>query len=77
MPVHKKKDATDKTNYRPVSILPILSKVLGKVMYMQLFDYMENILNQLLCGFRKAHSTQHVLFGLIQSWQKSLMSQDS
>ena len=33
---------------------------------------MENFLNQLLCGFRKAHSTQHVLFRLIQSWQKVL-----
>ena len=33
---------------------------------------MENFLNQLLCGFRKAHSTQHALFRLIQSWQKEL-----
>ena len=31
---------------------------------------MENVLNQLLCGFRKAHSTQYALFRLIQSWQK-------
>ena len=72
MPVHKKKDLTDKTNYRPVSILPLLSKVLEKVMYIQLYDYMENFLNQLLCGFREAHSTQHALFRLIQSWQKEL-----
>ena len=41
-------------------------------MYIQLYDYMENFLNQLLCGFRKAHSTQHALFRLIQSWQKEL-----
>ena len=47
-PVHKKKDATDKTNYRPVSILPLLSKVFEKVMYIQLYGYMENFLNQLL-----------------------------
>ena len=33
---------------------------------------MENILNNLLCIFRKAHSTQHALFRLIQSWQKEL-----
>ena len=33
---------------------------------------MGNFLNQLLCGFRKAHSTQHALFRLIQSWQKEL-----
>ena len=72
MPVHKKKDPADKTNYRPVSILPLLSKVLEKVMYIQLCHYMENFLNQLLCGFRKVHSTQHVLFRLIQSRQKEL-----
>ena len=29
-------------------------------------------MNQLLFGFRKAHSTQHALFRLIQSWQKEL-----
>ena len=55
-----------------MSILPLLSKVFEKVMYIQLYDYMENFLNQLLCDFRKAHSTQHALFRLIQSWQKEL-----
>ena len=72
MPVHKKKDPTDKTNYSPVSILTLLSKVFEKVMYMQLYDYMENFLSHILCGFRKAHSTQRALFRLIQSWQKEL-----
>ena len=33
---------------------------------------MECFLNRLLCGFRKAHSTQHTLFRLIQSWQEQL-----
>ena len=33
VPVHKKKDPTDKCNYRPVSILPPLSKVFGKIIY--------------------------------------------
>ena len=45
-------------------------------MYMQLFDYMEIFLNQLLFGLRKAHSTQHVLFRFFQSIQKEL-DQDS
>ena len=29
-------------------------------------------LNKLLCGFRKAHSAQHVLSNLLQNWQKEL-----
>ena len=77
VPVHKKKDATDKTNYRPISILPLLSKVFEKVMYIQLYDYMENFLNQLICGFRKAHSTQHAYLDSSSHGKKSLMSQDS
>ena len=72
MSVHKKKDPTDKTNYRPVSILPLLSKVFEKLMYMQSYDYTENCWNELLRGFRKACSTQHALFRLIQSLQKEI-----
>ena len=34
--------------------------------YEQLYDYMEKFLSELLCGFRKAHSTQHTLFGILQ-----------
>ena len=43
-------------------------------MYDQLYEYAETFLNKLLCGFRKAHSTQHALFRLLQKWQKELDS---
>ena len=33
---------------------------------------MNNFLNELLCGFRKADSRQHALFKLLQPWQKEL-----
>ena len=68
----KKEDPFDKSNYRPVSILPLLSKVYEKVIYNQWPDYSESFLNNILCGFRKAHSTQHVLFKLLQSLQQVL-----
>ena len=71
-PVHKKDDPTDKTNFRPVSVLPLLSKVFERVIYNQLGKYMDKFLNKLLCRFRKAHSTQHALFKLLQRWQKEL-----
>ena len=60
--VHKKKDTTDKCNCRPLSILPLLSKVFEKIMCDQICIYMNNFLKELLCGFRKAHSIQHALF---------------
>ena len=37
-PIHKKKDKSDKTNYRPVSILPNISKIYEKLIYNQLYD---------------------------------------
>ena len=65
--VHKKENSTDKTNYRFVSVLQLLSKVFDEVMYLN------NCLNDLLCGFRKVHSTQNALFSLIQSRKKELV----
>ena len=73
-PVFKKLDPSDKANCRPVSILPLVSKVFEKIMYNQLDEYIEHFLNQLLCGFRRAHSIQHALFRLLQKWQKELDS---
>ena len=72
VPVHKKKDPIDKCSYRPVSVLLLLSKVFEKIMYDQLYIYMNNFFNELLCGFCKAYSTQHVLSKLLQAWQKEL-----
>ena len=52
-PVYKKYDSTDKTNYRPISILPSLSNVLEKILYKQIDSFFEHKLSNLLCGFRK------------------------
>ena len=71
-PIFKKDDPFDKANYRPVSILPSISKVYERLIYNQLSEYSESFLSHILCGFRKAHSTQHALFKLFQSWQKEL-----
>ena len=71
-PVYKKYDSTDKIIYRPISILPSLSKVLEKILYKQIDSFFEHKLSNLLCGFRKKHGTQHALFKLIQDWQKIL-----
>ena len=68
----KKDDPADKVNHCPVSVLPLLSKIFERVIYNQLGEYMDLFLNKLLCGFRKAHSTQHALFKLLHSWQKEL-----
>ena len=71
-PIYKKDHPFDKKNYRPVSILPLLSKVYERVIYEQTSYNFEPFFNESLCGFRKAHSTQHALFKLLTSWQNSL-----
>ena len=62
----KKGDKHDKSNYRPVSILPILSKVYEKCLYKQIENYMENILSNFQCGFRKGFNAQQCLIGMIE-----------
>ena len=57
-----------------MSVLPLLSKVCEKIIYNQLSDYSNSFLNNILCGFRKAHSTQDALFKLLPSWQQVLDS---
>ena len=61
-----------KSNYRPISILPLISKVYERLIYNQLSQYTENFLSHILCGFRKAHSTQNAFFKLLQSSQKEI-----
>ena len=72
IPIHKKDDKTNKANYRPISILPALSKVFERVLYNQLNSFFENKLSKFLCGFRRNYSTQHTLFRLLKDWQLCL-----
>ena len=70
-PVHKKDETTNKENYRPVSVLLLISKIFEWIILDQLSEYLEKYLNN-TCGFRKAHSTQHALFKLLQAWEEEL-----
>ena len=57
--LHKKKDVNIISNYRPISILPALSKVIEKSATVQLVEYLEinNILSKNQHAYRKSHST--------------------
>ena len=58
---NKKDERTMKNNYKPVSILPAISKIFEKNMYNQIYAYIDKYLSPYLCGFRKGFSTQHCL----------------
>ena len=65
-PAFKRGNKYDKLNYRPVSILPILSNVDEKCLYKQIENYMENILSNFQCGFRKGFNTEQCLTYMIE-----------
>ena len=71
-PVHKKDDRTDKTNYRPVSILPAISKIYERIIFYQIDKFMDNKISKHQCGFRKGYSAQHCLIVMLEKWRASL-----
>ena len=71
-PTFKKEDRLLKINYRPVSILPTLSKVYEKVIYPQIYEYFNGIFSKYLGGFRKGHSTQHCLLFMLDKLKEAL-----
>ena len=62
-PIYKGKDTDphEFSNYRPISILPTLSKLFEKVVHKQLYEYLNNnnLLNNSQYGFRPNHSTEY------------------
>ena len=62
-PVFKKGDSRHLDNYRPVSMLPILGKILEKIIYNRLYSFLTsmNVIYDNQFGFRKNHSTSHAI----------------
>jgi hypothetical protein len=73
IPLHKKECKLDKQNYRPVAILSPLSKILEKIVYEQLYEYMtkHKIFNSNLHGYRQHRSTQTALMTMYDRWVKA------
>ena len=73
-PLYKKSDQTNLNNYKPISILPTISKVFGRVIHIQLYDYFCK--NNLLCeqqyGFRSKHSTELATIKLVDHLVKNI-----
>ena len=73
-PVHKKASRLEKTNYRPVSLLPNISKIFERCMHRQISEYFETVLSKFQCGFRKRYSTQDCLLAMAENCKKSIRS---
>ena len=67
VPIHKSDDDTMFNNYRPISILPTLSKIFEKVIFNQVHEHfhVNNLYFSNQYGFRKKHSTELAVLEVI------------
>jgi hypothetical protein len=74
IPVHKSgaKDSMD--NYRPISLLNSLSKILEKIVYNRLIKFLDDnkVISNSQFGCRKSHSTLHPLLQFTNAVSKAL-----
>ena len=68
-PVFKKDSRTEKSDYRPVSILPNLSNIYERLIYNQLSKYLENFLSKFQC---KGFNVQECLLIMTEKWKSML-----
>ena len=66
IPIYQKLDSSQKENYRPVSLLPHISKVFERVIYKQINNFTENKSSKCVTGFRISHVTQHSLIVMLE-----------
>ena len=75
-PVHKAANKSDPSSYRPISVLPVFSKILEGGAHIMVNDHLQlkNMLSPSQSGFRPLHSTStcltHVTNTLLQNIEK-------
>ena len=67
VPIFKSGDTSSFSNYRPISILSFFSKIIVKIMYNHIVNFMDahEVLNKYQFGFRSNHSTQQAINTLV------------
>ena len=74
IPIHKKGSKMLCNNYRPISLISNISKLIEKLMYSRLYNFLNayNCLNDLQFGFCSKHSTSHALISITAKIQEAL-----
>ena len=73
-PLHKGGPTNDLNNFRPISILPVLSKLFEKHVHESLLGFLEQykLLYDTQSGFRPKHSCETALLFMVDKWLKAL-----
>ena len=68
IPIYKKDSKLKVANYRPISLLSNINKILEKLMFNRLYSFLESnkCIYDLQFGFRQKHSTNHALLSMTQ-----------
>lgn len=76
--LHKSGETDDPSNFRPIHLLPILSKILEKAVAAQLMSYLEttNQLNPYQYAYRPQSSTEHALLNITEQIYTSIENGD-
>ena len=72
VPIFKKGDKCSPGNYRPMSLLPAISKVLERVVHNKLSDFLRLWLTSNQSGFRKSDGTVPQLIRMTQEWSNAV-----
>ena len=72
IPVFKSGDRALPTNYRPISLLSIVSKVQERLVFNKLYRFLRPVLSSRQSGFCKEDGTEFQLVRLVQSWSDLL-----
>ena len=74
IPLHKKEDLLNPKNYRPVAIIPIFSKILERIVFNQMIEYISanNLIHPNHHAYRAHHNTTTALVQLYDVWLESL-----
>ena len=72
VPVFKKDSKLDYSNYRPISLLSNIEKIIEKPRYKRLYTFLnKNVIYNLQFGFRQHYSTYHTLINITENIRKA------
>ena len=75
-PIFKEDGKSDKSNYCPISVLPVISTLFEKLVSNQFYQYLDDngLLRLFQSGFRRLHSTVNFLLKNTDDWYTGLDS---
>ena len=68
----KRSNSFLKMNYRPIIVLPSVSKIFGRLLAKQMLPFLNKFLSPKTCRYRQGYNAQHALIKLVETCKKTL-----